>query len=211
MSRYMIVSSLPPVPNSQSKMMWSDSSALPLAVWNRGPQGFTRSDRLLGWCAQLSSESLEISTGSLPGPGLVTQPCVVTVLCANVGLQARNFMRQMKEGQLAFFYHSNCKEPGIAGVMKVGSQSYKTVERLSVETWHGECFLFLLNMSDPSAFLNLQTVFCLETVTLSLAHLPHLLLQIVKEAYVDHTQFDKKDVHFDASSKPDNPKWSMVN
>ncbi|XP_044057863.1 thymocyte nuclear protein 1 [Siniperca chuatsi] len=65
--------------------------------------------------------------------------------------QARNFMRQMKEGQVAFFYHSNCKEPGIAGVMK-----------------------------------------------------------IVKEAYVDHTQFDKKDVHFDATSKRDNPKWSMV-
>ncbi|XP_037123922.1 thymocyte nuclear protein 1 [Syngnathus acus] len=65
--------------------------------------------------------------------------------------QARNFMRQMKEDQLVFFYHSNCKEPGIAGIMK-----------------------------------------------------------IVKEAYVDHTQFDKKDVHYDASSKPDNPKWSMV-
>ncbi|KAK7905183.1 hypothetical protein WMY93_017790 [Mugilogobius chulae] len=65
--------------------------------------------------------------------------------------QARNFMRQMKEGQLAFFYHSNCKEPGIAGLMK-----------------------------------------------------------IVKEAYVDHTQFDKKDVHYDASSKQENPKWSMV-
>lgn len=28
-------------------------------------------------------------------------------------------MRQMKDGQLAFFYHSNCKEPGIAGIMKV--------------------------------------------------------------------------------------------
>ncbi|XP_029922977.1 thymocyte nuclear protein 1 [Myripristis murdjan] len=65
--------------------------------------------------------------------------------------QARNFMREMKEGQSAFFYHSNCKEPGIAGIMK-----------------------------------------------------------ITKEAYVDHTQFDKKDVHFDPSSKPDNPKWSMV-
>ncbi|KAM4567054.1 uncharacterized protein PAE49_010515 [Odontesthes bonariensis] len=65
--------------------------------------------------------------------------------------QARNFMRQMKGEQLAFFYHSNCKDPGIAGIMK-----------------------------------------------------------IVKEAYVDHTQFDKKDVHYDASSKPDNPKWSMV-
>ncbi|XP_008307713.1 thymocyte nuclear protein 1 isoform X2 [Cynoglossus semilaevis] len=65
--------------------------------------------------------------------------------------QARNFMRQMKEGQQAFFYHSNCKEPGIAGLMK-----------------------------------------------------------IVKEAYVDHTQFDKKDVHYDGTSKTDNPKWSMV-
>ncbi|CAL8334884.1 unnamed protein product [Boreogadus saida] len=65
--------------------------------------------------------------------------------------QARNFMRDMREGHVAFFYHSNCKEPGIAGVMEV-----------------------------------------------------------VKVAYVDHTQFDKKDVHFDASSKADNPKWSMV-
>lgn len=37
-----------------------------------------------------------------------------------------------------------------------------------------------------------------------------LLFQIVKEAYVDHTQFDKKDVHYDPSSKPENPKWSMV-
>uniref|UniRef100_A0A8C7WMS8 Thymocyte nuclear protein 1 n=1 Tax=Oryzias sinensis TaxID=183150 RepID=A0A8C7WMS8_9TELE len=33
--------------------------------------------------------------------------------------QARNFMRQMKVGQRAFFYHSNCKEPGVAGLMKV--------------------------------------------------------------------------------------------
>nr|XP_055052263.1 thymocyte nuclear protein 1 [Misgurnus anguillicaudatus] len=65
--------------------------------------------------------------------------------------QARNFMRDMKVGQQAFFYHSNCKEPGIAGLMK-----------------------------------------------------------IAKEAYVDHTQFDKKDPHYDPSSKPDNPKWSMV-
>ncbi|XP_056613219.1 thymocyte nuclear protein 1 [Triplophysa dalaica] len=65
--------------------------------------------------------------------------------------QARNFMRDMRVGQQAFFYHSNCKEPGIAGLMK-----------------------------------------------------------IVKEAYVDHTQFDKKDPHYDPSSKPDNPKWSMV-
>ncbi|XP_069470213.1 thymocyte nuclear protein 1 [Ambystoma mexicanum] len=65
--------------------------------------------------------------------------------------QARNFMRDMKVGQEAFFYHSNCKEPGIAGIIK-----------------------------------------------------------IVKAAYVDHTQFDKKDSHYDPSSQEENPKWSMV-
>ncbi|XP_048836390.1 thymocyte nuclear protein 1 [Brienomyrus brachyistius] len=65
--------------------------------------------------------------------------------------QARNFMRDMKVEQVAFFYHSNCKEPGIAGLMK-----------------------------------------------------------IVKEAYVDHTQFDRSDAHYDASSKLENPKWFMV-
>ena len=33
--------------------------------------------------------------------------------------QARNFMRSMKIGDLAFFYHSNCKPPGIVGLMEV--------------------------------------------------------------------------------------------
>ncbi|XP_038634891.1 thymocyte nuclear protein 1 [Scyliorhinus canicula] len=65
--------------------------------------------------------------------------------------QARNFMRDMKVGQLAFFYHSNCKEPGIAAVVK-----------------------------------------------------------IVKASYVDHTQFDKKDPHYDPRSSKENPKWFMV-
>lgn len=37
-----------------------------------------------------------------------------------------------------------------------------------------------------------------------------MMFQVVKEAYVDHTQFDKKDVHYDPSSKLENPKWSMV-
>ncbi|XP_025030905.1 thymocyte nuclear protein 1 [Python bivittatus] len=65
--------------------------------------------------------------------------------------QARNFLRDMKVGQAAFFYHSNCKDPGIAGVIK-----------------------------------------------------------IVKEAYPDHTQFEKSNPHYDASSRRENPKWSMV-
>jgi len=39
--------------------------------------------------------------------------------------QARNMMRDdMKKGDLAFFYHSNCKEPGIAGIMKICKEAY---------------------------------------------------------------------------------------
>jgi len=65
--------------------------------------------------------------------------------------QARNFMRDMRLGDEVFFYHSNCAEPGIAGVMRV-----------------------------------------------------------VREAYPDPTQFDKNDPHFDPRSKPDDPRWSVV-
>ena len=34
--------------------------------------------------------------------------------------QARNFMRDdMSRGDLAFFYHSNCDEPGVVGIVKI--------------------------------------------------------------------------------------------
>ena len=39
--------------------------------------------------------------------------------------QARNMMRDdMRIGEEIFFYHSNCKEPGIVGIMKVASEPY---------------------------------------------------------------------------------------
>jgi len=39
--------------------------------------------------------------------------------------QARNFMRDdMRVGDLAFFYHSSCAEPGIAGIVKVSRAAY---------------------------------------------------------------------------------------
>lgn len=39
--------------------------------------------------------------------------------------QARNFMRDMMQmGDLAFFYHSGCAEPGIAGICEVCSEPY---------------------------------------------------------------------------------------
>jgi predicted RNA-binding protein with PUA-like domain len=39
--------------------------------------------------------------------------------------QARNMMRDdMKIGDEVFFYHSNCKEPGIVGITRVASKPY---------------------------------------------------------------------------------------
>jgi predicted RNA-binding protein with PUA-like domain len=42
--------------------------------------------------------------------------------------QARNMMRDdMKKGDLAFLYHSNCKEPGIAGIMEIIREGYPDI------------------------------------------------------------------------------------
>jgi predicted RNA-binding protein with PUA-like domain len=38
--------------------------------------------------------------------------------------QARNFMREMAEGDLAIFYHSNAKPPGAAGVCRICRTAY---------------------------------------------------------------------------------------
>jgi len=39
--------------------------------------------------------------------------------------QVRNMLRdEMKKGDLALFYHSNCKEPGIVGIMRIAREAY---------------------------------------------------------------------------------------
>jgi predicted RNA-binding protein with PUA-like domain len=66
--------------------------------------------------------------------------------------QARNMMRDdMKIGDKVFFYHSNCKEVGVVGVMKVASKPYP-----------------------------------------------------------DPTQFDPESNYYDPNSKPDDPRWCLV-
>lgn len=47
--------------------------------------------------------------------------------------QARNFLRAMKKNDLAFFYHSSCAEPGIAGVVKITRAGYP-----DHTAWHPE-------------------------------------------------------------------------
>jgi predicted RNA-binding protein with PUA-like domain len=38
--------------------------------------------------------------------------------------QARNFMRAMKKGDLAFFYHSSCETPGVYGIIEIARAAY---------------------------------------------------------------------------------------
>jgi predicted RNA-binding protein with PUA-like domain len=49
--------------------------------------------------------------------------------------QARNMMRdEMNKGDLVFFYHSNCAEPGIVGIMKVVREAYPDHTAFDPET-----------------------------------------------------------------------------
>jgi predicted RNA-binding protein with PUA-like domain len=64
--------------------------------------------------------------------------------------QARNFLREMKKGDLGFFYHSG-SEPGIVGIV-----------------------------------------------------------EILREAYPDHTALDPKDSYYDPKTKGGESPWSMV-
>ena len=42
--------------------------------------------------------------------------------------QARNNMKEMRVGDLCFFYHSNTKEPGIVGLVEVVKEHYTDPE-----------------------------------------------------------------------------------
>ena len=44
---------------------------------------------------------------------------VITLWDGIRNYQSRNFMRKMNKGDKVFFYHSNCKPPGIVGMMEV--------------------------------------------------------------------------------------------
>lgn len=51
--------------------------------------------------------------------------------------QARNFMRdEMRNGDQAFFYHSSCKTPGIAGIMEIVREGYPDHTAFDPESKH---------------------------------------------------------------------------
>jgi len=49
--------------------------------------------------------------------------------------QARNFMRdQMKKGDLVLFYHSSCKDVGVAGIAEVVKESHPDLSALDTKS-----------------------------------------------------------------------------
>ncbi len=50
--------------------------------------------------------------------------------------QARNFMRAMKKGDLAFFYHSSCAVPGVYGIIEIARAAYSDPTAWDPENHH---------------------------------------------------------------------------
>ncbi|NWT08419.1 THYN1 protein, partial [Vireo altiloquus] len=55
---------------------------------------------------------------------LKAQPNQTTCWDGVRNYEARDFLRSMKPGQKAFFYHSSCKEPGIVAIIKIVKEAY---------------------------------------------------------------------------------------
>ena len=68
----------------------------------------------------MKSEPDEMSIDDLAKP-----PKQTTAWFGVRNYQARNYMRDgMRVGDRAFFYHSSCPEPGIAGIVEVSALAY---------------------------------------------------------------------------------------
>jgi len=66
---------------------------------------------------------------------LVRAPRQVTSWFGVRNYQARNYMRdEMKVGDRAFFYHSSCPEPGIAGIVEVSSSAHPDATQFDPES-----------------------------------------------------------------------------
>ena len=68
---------------------------------------------------------LKSEPGAFSIDDLAAQPRQTTAWDGVRNYQARNFIRDgMKKGDLAFFYHSSCPEPGIVGVVEITRAGY---------------------------------------------------------------------------------------
>lgn len=82
--------------------------------------------------------------------------------------QARNFMRdQMQVGDLAFFYHSSCAEPGIAGIVEIATTAYPDATQFDKKSKY---FDEKATLENPRWF-NVEVKFLKKTRLMSLSEL----------------------------------------
>jgi predicted RNA-binding protein with PUA-like domain len=82
--------------------------------------------------------------------------------------QARNFMRdQMKVGDKAFFYHSNCDEPGIVGIVEVSAAAHPDETQFEKKSPYYDA----TSRREEPRWLNVDFKFVKKTPLVSLAEL----------------------------------------
>src|SRR6266487_2712985 len=82
--------------------------------------------------------------------------------------QARNFMRdQMQVGDRAFFYHSSCPEPGIAGICEVSAPAYPDATQFDRKSPYFDA----KSTKDAPRWVNVDVKFVEKTRLVSLAEL----------------------------------------
>lgn len=123
--------------------------------------------------------------------------------------QARNFMtNQMAVGDQAFFYHSSCPEPGIAGIVEIVSPAYPDATQFDPDS----------RVFDPKAtpekprWFNVDVRFLRKTRLISLSELrqrPELanMHVLARGNRLSITPVDPDEWHFivDTLLKPDEP------
>jgi predicted RNA-binding protein with PUA-like domain len=82
--------------------------------------------------------------------------------------QARNFMRDgMRRGDLAFFYHSNCEEPGIVGIVEVSASAHPDETQFDRKSHYYDAE----SKREEPRWLNVDFKFVKKTPLVSLAEL----------------------------------------
>jgi predicted RNA-binding protein with PUA-like domain len=82
--------------------------------------------------------------------------------------QARNFMRDlMQVGDLAFFYHSSCPQPGIAGIVRISRLAYPDATQFDS---HSEYYDPKSTRDDPR-WLNVDVTLVRKTPLISIQEL----------------------------------------
>jgi predicted RNA-binding protein with PUA-like domain len=82
--------------------------------------------------------------------------------------QARNFMRdQMQVGDQAFFYHSSCPEPGIAGIVRISKAAYPDASQFDKKSEYFDAKA----TRDAPRWVNVEVTLVEKTRLISLAEL----------------------------------------